>query len=191
MLASAESNHDTRIFRSVLPWRWIRPLSFEGASQLLPVGVAQSRTEVEDPIQQFIGLKVNLATGEVHVPAGSETPFFVVYNADTPTPPRDGLVAAAALGLPSRGSLGTVDTLEAFMRHASECRALEVPSIRHAVGCSRQRFEDRLRALIRRTQRMKPQGRLTLPKEIGNAFAKAQLSALNRLGAAAALGATA
>ena len=110
--------------------------SFECANQFLPVGVAQSRTEVEDLSQDLVGLEVDLATAEVHVSAGSETPFFMEYNADTPTPPRDGLVAAAALGLPTRRSLGSVDTLEAFMCHASVCRALEALSIRHAVGCS-------------------------------------------------------
>jgi hypothetical protein len=96
---------------------------------------------VEDLIQERVGLEVDLATGEVHVPAGSETPFFIEYNADTPTPPLDGLVAAAALGLPTRRPLGTVDTLEAFVRHASECRALEALSIWHALSCSGQRFK--------------------------------------------------
>src|SRR6266404_4778044 len=38
---------------------------------------------------------------------------------------------------------------------------------------------------------MKPQGHLSFPKEVGKAFAEAKLSALDRPGAAAALGATA
>jgi hypothetical protein len=38
---------------------------------------------------------------------------------------------------------------------------------------------------------MKPQGGLTLPKEIGNTLTEAQIPALDRLGAAAALGAAA
>jgi hypothetical protein len=133
---------------SALPRRWIGLISGECAGQFLAVGVAQGRTEVEDLIQDLFGLEVGLATGEVHVSAGSETPFLVEYNADTPTPSHDGLVTAAALGLPTRRSLGSVDTLQTFMCHASGCRALEGLSVRHAVGCSRERFKERLRALV-------------------------------------------
>jgi hypothetical protein len=124
------------IFRSVLRRRWLCLLGIECANQFLPIGVTQVRTKLEDLIQDLVGLEVDLATSEVHVSSGSETPFFVEYNADTPTTPRDGLVAAAAVGFPTRRSLGTVDPLESFICRASECRALEVPSIRHAVGRS-------------------------------------------------------
>jgi hypothetical protein len=92
---------------------------------------------VEDLFQDLVGLEVDLATGEVHVSAGSETTFFIEYNADTPTPPHDGFLAIAALGLPTRRSLGTVDALEALARRASEGRALEALSIGHALSCSR------------------------------------------------------
>ena len=103
---------------------------------------------MQDLFQDLVGLEVDLATGEVNVSAGSETPFFIEYNTDTPTPAHDGLVAAAALGLSTPRSFGTVDTLEAFVSHASECHALEAISIRDAHGCFRQRFKERLRALV-------------------------------------------
>jgi hypothetical protein len=175
--------------------RWLHSKSIsaacvECANQFLPVGVVQGRNEVEDLIQDFVGLEVDTATGEVHVSTGSETSFFIEYNADTPAPTLDGLLATAALGLPARRSLGAVDTLEAFARCASECHPLEALSIRYALSGCRQRFKERLRALIRRAQRMKPQGCLALPKEIWNALTEAQISALDGLGAAAALGAT-
>ena len=100
-------------------------------------------------------------------------------------------MAAAAPGLPARGQLGAIDTRDAPMRHAPKCRTFEVLSIGHVLGTFRQRFEERLRALVRCAQRMKPQRHLSLPKEVGKAFAEAQVSALDGPGAAAALGATA
>jgi hypothetical protein len=160
-------------------------------SQFFPIGVAQVRTELEDLIQDLVGFEVGPATSEVHASSGSETPFFVEYDADTPTSQRDRQVTAAAIGFPARRSLGTVDPPESFICLASECRALEALSIRHAAGCFCQRFKHRLRALVSRAQWMKPQRRLALAKEIGNTLAKAQFSTLNGSGAAAAFGATA
>jgi len=47
------------------------------------------RTELEDLIQDLVGLEVGPATSEVHASSGSETTFFVEYDADTPTSQRD------------------------------------------------------------------------------------------------------
>jgi hypothetical protein len=74
---------------------------------------------------------------------------------------------------------------------ALECRTLQVLSIGHALDYPRQRFKNRLRALVCRAKRVKPKGHLSLPEEIGKALAEAQLSALDGLAASAALGATA
>jgi hypothetical protein len=175
----------------VLRQRWIGLPGVECAIQFRPIGVAQVRTELEELIQDLVGFEVGPATSEVHVSSGSETPFFVEYDADTPTSPLDGLVAAAAVGFPTRGSLGAVDPLESFICRACECRAFKGLSIGHAVGCSGQCFKHWLRSLVSRAQRMKPQRRFALTEQIGNTLAKAQLSTLNGSGAAAALGATA
>jgi hypothetical protein len=120
----------------VLRWRWIGLLGVECANQFPPIGVAQVRTELEDLIQDLVGLEVGPATSEVHASSGSETPFFVEYDADTPTSQRDRLVAAAAIGFPARRSLGTVDPLESFICRASDCRALETLSVGYAAGRS-------------------------------------------------------
>jgi hypothetical protein len=125
-------------------------LGVECATQFLPIGIAQVRTELENLIQDLVGFEVGPATSEVHVSSGSETPFFVEYNADTPTSPLDRLVAAAAVGFPARGSLGTVDPLESFICGASECRAFKALSIGHAVGCSGQCFKHWFRSVVSR-----------------------------------------
>lgn len=101
-------------------------------------------------MQDLVGLEVGPATSEVHASSWSETPFFVKYNADAPASPRDGLMAAAAVGFPTRRSLGTVDPLEPSICEAAECRALDTLVIRHAAGCSGQCFKHRLRALVSR-----------------------------------------
>jgi hypothetical protein len=120
----------------VLRRRWIGLPGVECANQFLAMGAAQVRTELQDLIQDLVGLEVGPATGEVHASSGSETPFFVEYDADTPTSQRDRLVAAAAVGFPAGGSLATVDPLESFICRAFKCRALEALSIRHAAGWS-------------------------------------------------------
>jgi hypothetical protein len=125
-------------------------LSAQCANQFLAISVAQSWAEVKNLIQDVIRLKVSRPTAEVHKSARSNAPLFKKYNANTPTPLHDRLVAAAALRLPRRRPFGTVNALEAFMRSTCVRRALEAFALRHRFGCFRQRFEQRLGSLVRR-----------------------------------------
>src|SRR5579862_2510596 len=119
---------------------WTRLASAVGpdrelATQLLAVGVAQTRTELQEVIEDVVGLEVILAASQVH-----EAPLFIEDHANAPASLFDGLVTAAALGLSGRGPLTAVDTLEALMRHALACYPFQGVALSDAVGCLLQRL---------------------------------------------------
>ena len=97
---------DLRLLR-----RWFRLLSVKGTAQLIPVGIAQVRAELQDLFQNSTRLKVSLATPEMHVSPGSKSPLIIKHNANTPTPLSDRFMATATLGLPGRRSFSPVNTL--------------------------------------------------------------------------------
>src|SRR6266568_3032548 len=161
------------------------------APQFLALVSAQIPAEVEHPVQDVVRLEVGLAAVEVHESSGSEAPFLIEHEPDAPAPARDGLAAAAALRLRARRALGAVDPREAPVREARARRALEALPVGHVRGRFRQGLKQRLRPLVGRARRMKPQRHLALREGIGKALAEAQLSTLDGLSAAAAPGATA
>src|SRR5258706_9168175 len=161
------------------------------APQFLALISAQVPAEVEHPIQDFVGLEVRLAAVDVHEPSRSEAPLFVEHEPDAPAPAWDGLAAAAAFRLRARRALGAVDPRETPLREARARRALEALAIGHVRLRFRQSLKQRLRPLIGRAHGMEPYRHLALRKRVGQALAEAQLSTLNNLSAAAALGATA
>lgn len=130
--------------------RWGGALGIERTNQLRPFGLFQSGTEVENRLQQLVGLEISITTAEMHIPPGGETPLVIEDDADTPAPPLDGLVAAAALGLSTGGPLGTVDTRDARVCNASEDGSPEAFLVGYALGCLIQRLQKRLRTLVRR-----------------------------------------
>src|SRR5215468_1439515 len=81
----------------------------EGARQLAALGVVEGRAEVEHRRQDVTGLEVSLAAVEVHEPAGHEATFLEEHEANPPGPALDALLAAPALGLAARRTLGPVD----------------------------------------------------------------------------------
>ena len=105
---------------------------------------------MEDRLQHLVGLEIGSATAEMHIPAGGEAPFFIEDDADTPALAQDGLVAVAALGLSAPGLLGTVDTRDARVCDAPECRSLKALLIGYALSCLFQQLEKRLRTFVRR-----------------------------------------
>src|SRR6266540_5992003 len=161
------------------------------APQFLALVGGQVPAEVEHPVQDVVRLEVGLAAVEVHEPSRGEAPFFIEHEPDAPAPARDGLAAAAALLLRARRALGAVDPREAPVREARARRALEALPVGHVRGRFREGLKQRLRPLVGRARRMEPQRHLALRKGVGQALAEAQLSALEDLSAAAALGAAA
>src|SRR5205809_6995926 len=161
------------------------------APQFLALVGAQVPAEVEHPVQDVVGLEVGLAAVEVHEPPGREAPFLIEHEPDAPAPARDGLAAAAALRLRARRALGAVDPREAPVREARARRAREALPVGHVRGRFRQGLKQRLRPFVGRARRMEPQRHLALAEGIGEALAETQLSALDNLSAAAALGASA
>src|SRR5256884_7863242 len=171
-------------------WRWSH-LLIARAPQFLALVGAQAPAEAEHAIQAAVGLKVRLAAVEVHETSRNEAPLFVEDEPDAPAPARDGLAAAAALRLRARRTLGAVDPREAPVRQARARRALKALPIGQVRGRFHQGLKQRLRPLAGRARRMEPQRHLALAKGIGQALAETQLSPLDGLAAAAALGAAA
>src|SRR6266568_2886517 len=118
------------------------------APQFLALISAQVPAEVEQPIQDIVGLEVGLAAVEVHEPSRNEAPLLVENEPDAPASARDGLAAAAAFRLRARRALGAVDPREAPVRQARARRALKALSTGHVRRRFHQGLEQRLRPLV-------------------------------------------
>jgi len=89
--------------------------------------------------------------------AGSKHSFFVVHQADTPTPLLYRFLAVTTPGLRAWGFLGAIDPRHAPVRQAVLRGLLQLLSVRKITGAFLKSLQQRFRTFVRRTHGMEPQ----------------------------------
>src|SRR5579864_6153260 len=142
-------------------------------------------------LQHVIHLEVAATTAKVDVATRREATFLIKDEAYAPAAARYRLATVTAAGLSAWRQLRAIDAGPLSSCGTAPSGLLQYLAIRNHPIRNRQRFQNRVRALVSGTQWMKPEGHLALSEQIRQALAKAQLAARNRTSTTATFGATA
>ena len=113
------------------------------------------RAEVKQCRQHVMALEVGGMAGNMDETARRKPTLFEKRQPDPPRAALDPLTAVAALGLAARRALRAIDSHQSPVRQSGAGYGLELP-IGWRLGGIPKPLEERLRALVRGTARMKP-----------------------------------